>query len=98
MALDNFLTNRDTESRTGNFASMQAFEHSEYPVGVLRIDSDPVVAHRKAPAFRITLRRNMNPRGFLAPVLDRIGDKVLKKLHRQDRFGDHGGQWIGGYH
>src|ERR1035437_9065116 len=54
LALDNFLTDRKTDARTGNFAPMQAFEHAENPVGVLRIDTDSVVAHGKQPPSRIS--------------------------------------------
>src|ERR1035441_561106 len=97
LALDNLLTKRKTDASAGNFASMQAFEHAEHPVGVLRIDTDSVVSHRKHPPFRVSLRRDMDSRCFLASVLDRIGNKVLKKLRQQDFFGHHGGQRIRGY-
>jgi hypothetical protein len=75
-----------------------AFEHAEHPVGVLRIDTDSVVAHRKQPPFPSRLRRDMDSRGFLASVLDRIGNEVLEKLHQQNLFGYHGRQWIGSYY
>src|SRR5664280_1900219 len=88
LAFDHFLTYRETDAGAGNFASMQAFEHAEHPLGVLRIDTDSVVPHREQPAFRISLRGDMDSRRFLASVLDRIGNKVLENLHQRDFFGD----------
>src|ERR1035437_5008893 len=96
-ALDNSLTNRQADARTGDFASMQAFEHAEHPVGVLRIDTDSVVPHREQPPFRASLGRDMDSRCFLAAVLDRIGNEVLEKLHQHNFFGYHGRQWVGSY-
>src|ERR1035438_8686082 len=98
LALDNLLTKRKTDASAGNFSSMQAYEHAEYPAGVLRIDTDSVVPHRKQPPFRISLRRDMDSRYFLASVLDRIGNEVLEKLHQHDLFGGKGWQRIGGYY
>src|SRR5580658_184333 len=80
LALDDFLANRETDARTGYFASMQALEHAEHPVGVLRIDADSVVPHRKQPPRRVSLGRDMDVRNFRASVLDRIGNEVLEKL------------------
>src|ERR1035437_8316909 len=97
LALDNFLTKRKTDASTGNFASMQAFEHAEHPVGVLRIDTDSVVPHRKQPPFRVSLRRDMDSRRFLASVLDRIGNEVLEKLHQHNLFSYHSWQRTGSY-
>src|SRR5271157_3192106 len=90
LALDNLLTNRQTDARAGNLASMQAFEHAEHPVGILRIDPDSVVPHRELPAFRAFFRRDMDSGCFPAAVLDRIGDEVLEKLHEHDLFRYHG--------
>src|SRR5581483_6841355 len=88
--LDNFLTNRKTDACTWNLAAMQAFKQAEHPVGVLRIDTDSVIPHRKQPPFRYSLCRDMDPRCFLTSVLDRIRNQILEKLHQQDLFGHDG--------
>src|ERR1039458_9625033 len=98
LALDNLLTKSRTDASAGNFASMKAFEHAKHPVGVVRIDTDSVVPHRKYPPFRVFLRRDLSSRDFLASVLDRIGNQVLEKLRQQDLFGHHSGQRPRGYH
>src|SRR5208283_1671983 len=80
LALDDLLTKCKPNASTGNFVSMQAPEHAEHPGSVLRIDTDSVVPHRKQPPFPVSLRRDVDSRCLLAPVLDRIGDEVLEKL------------------
>src|ERR1017187_4435546 len=87
LAFDHFLADRETDAGAGDFAAVQAFEHAEHPVGVLRIDTHSVVAHREQPAFRVSLRGDMDSRCFLAAVLNRIGDKILEDLHQRDFFG-----------
>ena len=97
LTLDNFLTQSKSDASAGNFSSMQAFEHAEHPVGVLRIDTDSVVPHRKQPSFRVSLRRDVDSRRLLASVLNRIGNEVLEKLQQHNLFGHHGWQWIEGH-
>src|SRR5581483_1744232 len=97
LALDDLLAEPQTDARTWDFASMQAFEHTEHPAGILRIDTDFVVPHRKQTSFPVSLRRDVDPRCFLAPVLDGVGNEVLEKLHQRNLFGYHGWQRIGSY-
>src|SRR5690242_6097164 len=78
LTLDNSLTNRKTDAGAWNFAAVQTLKKAEHPVGVLRIDADSVVPHRKQPPPRYSLRRDMDPRCFLASVLDRIRNQVLE--------------------
>src|SRR5690242_15850086 len=42
LALDNLLTESKADTRAGNFASMQTFEHAEHSVSVLWTDADSV--------------------------------------------------------
>src|ERR1017187_58116 len=81
LAFDHFLTDRETDACARDFAAMQTFEHAKHPFGVLRIDTHSVVPHGEQPAFRVSLRGDMDSRRFLASVLDRIGNKVLENLH-----------------
>src|ERR1051326_6769402 len=70
LTLDSFPANRKTDAGTRNFASMQTFKQAEHAVGVLRINADSVVPHRKQPPFRYPRCRDMDSRCLLAFVLD----------------------------
>src|SRR4051794_29497438 len=59
-------------------AAVQAFEESEYPLGILRFNSDPVVSHRKhAPAVAV-VGCDMHTRHLLIAIFDGITDQILK--------------------
>jgi len=97
LALDDLLTSARPMPVPEISFPWQAPEHAEHPAGVLRIDTDSVVPHRKQPPFAVSLRRDMDSRRFLASVLDRIGNQVLEKLCQHDLLGHHGWQRIRGH-
>src|SRR5262249_53757307 len=49
VTLDDFATNREAETRPGVFPAMDAMVYIEDPFGVLRAESDTVVAHADKP-------------------------------------------------
>src|SRR5208283_2752217 len=97
LALDYLLTKGKPDARAGDFISVQAPEHAEHSAGVLRIDADSVVPHGEQPPFPVSYRRDVDSWRFLASVLNRVGNEVLKDLCQHDLFGSQSRQRIEGY-
>lgn len=58
---------------------MQALEHAEDPLEILRIDADAIIGDRKNVAVGgVNGGRDVDPRRRRSMILDRIADQVLE--------------------
>jgi hypothetical protein len=78
--LDDLLTDGQPNARSSVFvASMQALEHAEDPLEILRIDADAIIGDRKNVAVGgVNGGRDVDPRRRRSMILDRIADQVLE--------------------
>ncbi len=53
---------------------------TRYPIGKLRIKTDPVVSHGKAPAIVLDVDSDMDGRSLGPSVFDGVADEVLEEL------------------
>ena len=58
----------------------QLLEHPKCLLGILLLEADPVVGDHEQPTRIVPLRGDMQRKGFLTPVLDRVGNEVLERL------------------
>src|SRR3954447_20068673 len=98
MPLDDALTDRQPDARAGILrAGMQALKDTEYPLVILRRDTDAVVLHRELPFHPRPLHADMNSRSLIvAPVLDRVSDQVLEQMLHLPVAHSHGRQRVAG--
>src|ERR1700730_10050238 len=81
MSLDDLLGERQADPMAGDIASVQASKDLKDSVFILRLDTDPVIAHRKYPGTVLLTRRDVDLRHDAGPaVLDRVGDEILQNL------------------
>src|SRR5204863_7396433 len=85
---------------------MQALEEHEYPLGVLRLDADAVVADGEAPVgaglprpavhprLNPRLGRDLHARRLLAVEFDRVADQILEDLAQLQAVRHYGRQVI----
>src|ERR1035438_7746241 len=78
------LTECKPDACAGNFLSVQTLEDAKHQASVFRCDAHAVVTHREHPPFPSSRSGDVNSGRGLAPVLDRIANQVLEKVH-QDR-------------
>src|ERR1700722_16956152 len=83
MSFDNFFADGQTDAGAGKFfAFMQSLEHSKNSLEVLRIDPQAIVLYRERPLPAVVSVRGNMYVGDAGPlILDRIADKILKKLY-----------------
>ena len=74
------LTDGEADPGTRYFTPVQAFEYAENALVMLRRDTLAVVIHSDRPTPCLRLRGHADPRTLGAPILDSVGDEVLKKL------------------
>src|SRR5205085_2373425 len=65
-AFDDLLAERQSNSGSGDFFSMEPFENPEDPRRVLRIDAHSIVADRELPGSSRIFGRYVDPRCFPA--------------------------------
>src|ERR1022692_1043506 len=83
VALHNFLADGEPDASAGKlFGTVQALEEDENALGVLRLDANAVITHRKDPAVSFPDCGNVHPGRVRAPEFDAIADQVLKELHQ----------------
>src|SRR5690242_16860233 len=79
--VDDLLADRQPDAGAGIFvAIVQALEHEEDALAVLRIEPDAVVRDAERPRAAVLARRDVHARGFGAAELERVGDQVLEEL------------------
>src|ERR1035438_9343213 len=82
MALYNLLADSEPDAGAGKlFGTVQALEQRENAVGVLRLDADAVVPHRKDPVVAFQDCGNVHPGRVRALEFDAIANQVLEELH-----------------
>jgi hypothetical protein len=97
MALHNFLTNRQANASARICrAAVQALKHQEDTLGILWINADAVVPHRKNPVMILTRHPHMHVGWLIAMELDGITDQVLEQLDELARIRCHHWQRIAG--
>src|SRR5271157_6152458 len=95
--LDDFLCDREADAGAWVFRrSVQALKDHEDPFGMLRVDSDAVISHGKAPLAIHFLRRNVDARRGRAVKLESVADQVLNELEQLSLVGPHRRQRIMG--
>ena len=92
VAFDNLFADGQPDACAGILiASVQPLEDDKNSLEILRVDSNPVIAHTEVPNFagrrglgrcvvRFPLDRDMDFGRLLVAELDRIADQVLKQL------------------
>ncbi len=73
---------------------VQALEDHENLLGVLRVDSDAVISHRKTPFRTSPLGRDMDSRRLSPAELNSIPDQVLKQQAKLRLITHYAGQRI----
>jgi len=77
------LTYGQTDSRSRILIhGVESLEDEKDPVGILRVDPDPVILYRKEPGPLGTLGVDMNLRRPAVPELDGISNEVLEELEK----------------
>ena len=95
MPLDDPLAYRQPDPRPSILlTSVQTLENHKNPLGILRIDTDPVVFHTKHPFIFVASRTDVDNRSRIATELERIGNLVLKHLAQLGSITGNGGQHI----
>src|SRR6476659_7841592 len=80
MPLDDALANGQTHSCAGQLASVQPLENAEDPIGILRVDPNPVVFNADCPLVSSLGRPNRHVRWLTGPIFDGISNQVLEDL------------------
>src|SRR5439155_10645338 len=94
VAIDNALTDGETDARTRNSPAVQPLEHAKNLLVILRRDPDAVILHGDTPQAILPFRGYMNERRAIAPVLDAIADQILEELHEMRLVAENGGQRV----
>ena len=80
MSLDHLLTDRKSHPGSREFrGTVQPLKHLEDALELTRIHADTVVVHRHHPFIAAPFSADVNPRLFIAPEPDGIGDQVLER-------------------
>src|SRR5918995_4801286 len=99
VALDHLLADGQADAGSRVLALvMQALEHHEDALVVLRLDADAVVAHFEVPLGIISSNTNMYPRDRARTELQRIAHQVLQELRELRLVGVHGRHGVMGHH
>ena len=82
VAFDDPLAQGQSDASARNLGTVQAFEDTENPIGVLHGKTNAIVSHCKLPKRPLGACLNFNPRrNFRRPVFDGVTDQVLKELN-----------------
>jgi len=85
LLLEDSFADSQTDSRTlVLLPAVQSLENDKYPVKIPGIDPDAIVRDGEypfPPRGGGDRSRNMDLRGAIAAILDRIADQILKNLH-----------------
>src|SRR5215471_11905505 len=77
---DDLLYHGQAYSRAGiSDLVVQALEDHEDPVGVLRLDPDPIVAEGEQPVVAVAAGRHRHPGRLIRAELQRVVDQVLER-------------------
>jgi len=77
VTFDYLLAKSESKAAARNSTSVQTLEQVAIPRSVRMIDADAIVAHRELPSFARSHGGDVDLGHRLAPVLDRIANKVL---------------------
>src|SRR5215472_4137451 len=88
--LDDLLYHGEAYSGSGiGRLVVQALEDHEDPVGVLRLDPDPIVAEREQPVRSVAARRHRDPGRLIRAEPQRVVDQVLEHGGEQRCLTEH---------
>ena len=73
-------------------ALVQALEHLKDHLGILAVDTDPIVLDVKGPLVAVSLGANVNARRVLTVKFQRVSDQILKHLRQLNLVGAYGWQ------
>src|SRR6185436_12325424 len=92
--LDDLPADRQPDPGAGKLvAPVQALEHSEDLLEILRIDTQAVVVDRERPGrAAISCGGDVNSRDPRTLVLDGVADQVLEQLDQLNRIGENVGK------
>src|SRR4051812_13372325 len=82
MALNDALTNRQTNARAWNFFPVKTLENAENAFVILRRDTDSVVLNREEKLAIVIRYCQMHPQRVASAILNRVGNQVL---HQEDQ-------------
>src|SRR5688500_2972274 len=91
LALHDLAADREADARAlEGLAVVQALEHLEHALAVLRVDPDAVVGHGDPPlGVVLALRRDPHPRAHAGAELEGVRDQVLQHLHEREPVAEH---------
>src|SRR5438105_6409614 len=92
------MADRQSDAGTGNFLAVQAFENTENAGMIRGRNPDTVIPHREDPIFFGWFRRDVDMQRLLAPILDSVGNEVLKQQNQRTDVQPNLGQRIVSYH
>src|SRR5262245_28497334 len=79
MTLHNLFADGQPNPRSWIFsAGMQPLEDAKDTLGMIRIETNTVIAHGKAPRLLVSSGRDMNVGALMAAKLNGIAEQVLK--------------------
>src|SRR5580692_5694478 len=83
MALHDLLAYRQADARAGKlFPLVQALEHAENSLEILRVDSEPIVLNGEAILLAAIQRSDMDSGSSGILILDGVADQILKQLNK----------------
>lgn len=81
VSLNDLLADRQTDPGAGVLLPrMEPLEDAKDPLGVLGVEPNPVIPHRKHPFLPVSLRGDMDTGESGATKLQRIPDQILHHL------------------
>ena len=98
MPFDDFLTDRQADTRSGIFsARVESLEDDENAIGKLRVDADAVVANFDLPFSADVFGSDVHDRRLVTVEFDRVADEVLKQLRELGGVAHDDRQFIKNY-
>src|SRR4051812_3309979 len=98
VALDHLAADGEADAGAGVLAHrVQALEHHEDALEVLRLDADAVVADDDVVFIGFFAPGDVDPGHARSPELERVADQVLEELRHLQLVGRHAGQRVPGH-
>jgi hypothetical protein len=96
MGLNHFAAHGQADSRSWNVLAVQALERGEDQTPVPLVDADAIVINADDPIDIVSSGTDLNPRrDAVPPVLQGIGEEILKYVPQLRFIASYQGQFIG---
>ena len=97
VAFDDALADGQADAGAGVFCAVEALEDCEDVAGVLGIDAEAIVGNGKNPVPAGFAGREVDARGIIAVIFDRVRDEILQQLAEVGLINHDLGQMIEGH-